>query len=1401
MQNAIGQLNIRVLSKHKLLLQVEGSQISSRQGYFQASNVSLVSTEDMRVLAHIENFEARLSFLDLLGGEMKVKSLRLEGLKSDLIVRNGKIQGLESLLQDSENKSEPPIDIQELKLRRANLNLDIEGEYSIHAQDISLDLAHENFHTHSFEFLVPALELNSNNAYVWPKEVVNILGFRPSTLKTSLPIKLRGQGRMENKGDTQSLTLSEVSMTHAIGKATITGSLLQNDKNVTISELGLTTNLDLAKLEAWLLGPSEDNAGTLKRPLALGKLQTNHTIKLGTLDLPTRDAWTLKSILQEAEIDSALSLSDATLFGKAIGSLTGDTTIRKGVAHLKGLKVKHPDGTIAADLRIDLLTKGFPLRGSLSHNDVSFYTLLDTVTVEGSWVESRISGEHQIHGTLVPLRVDTDTTLRSKDFRVFDSDARRASVAHDKAILEIPAPVRFDGNLRLTLDALWASGKVEDEWSEVHLESTVNFEKSRGLELKAEVLKLDSETFQNHIGTLPIQTRVKGMIEAKGGYDELIIQGDGEFGPSRILNFELADSMQSKLTFSDKSLSFTQAEIVKGETHAYGSLNLVFDAQGIHFDRSDPTVRETLLTQKRDVWLNLGLSELKGKWADLRSIVASDESSEALIFFRDLELEGDMRGQVEVQGLLTSGIDDLLGKITFSGENNHILGEKLSTQQGELWLQRSHYALKHWQGSLSFLAQSETEPLNEGTTRHPNKTRSLSHGNILATLLIHRDSLDTSGTLKFTDVELSEMNLFRDTNNKPWAGATLSGELEASGQLNTLALRGETQLDDAMFLGEGVALEEAQVSLNYPSFELAFPVTSEEGGELNLTLMLSEPYPYQVELTAPRQDLLKLTKRKFGKDFRLFAKSAMQIQGEFLGELFKLGFVELKNTVLESEGIRIEHQENLYANVNEGMWQLNPTRFRFGENGNGGESELSGFYSNEGWALLANGSLDAAMVAPWFESIDEASGELRFELGQSMRAGRAIYGFGELEFLETVLIMNEGQDQLDLSGTRFKLTGENFQWEKGSVLINDNPVVVGGTIESEYLIPKNINLEVELDHFPYEYDEDIDMITSGQLNIAGLPPTTHVNGNLNMNRLRFQGDTDWEQLLPTLRQDATLQQIWNKDNEWVYLDIGVRGDNTFFVENANTMIRASADLQLKGTNERLGLVGSLDVDEGRTRFRNHEYEIERAHASFENPYSIVPRFDASLRTESRGYDITTMIDGSVESLDIGFRSSPNLNESEIVSLLTFGFLPLEGEDLVSTAGTAGLEIISAYSGLESELRNLVPTDADNRSLFEIAEFRITSQYSTARRSTLPALRLGLQLDDQIPFLGDTRLVLQSTLMASDQNGAQQRLDWEKTFNRRLRARTTWRSLDRGVCPNCQNQLGDFGADLFYRWDF
>lgn len=147
------------------------------------------------------------------------------------------------------------------------------------------------------------------------------------------------------------------------------------------------------------------------------------------------------------------------------------------------------------------------------------------------------------------------------------------------------------------------------------------------------------------------------------------------------------------------------------------------------------------------------------------------------------------------------------------------------------------------------------------------------------------------------------------------------------------------------------------------------------------------------------------------------------------------------------------------------------------------------------------------------------------------------------------------------------------------------------------------------------------------------------------------------------------------------LDVRVEADRTIQAHNPFMNLEGSASLQITGTTSDLGLLGTIEMEEGgELTFQGVRYEIERASVTFTDPLEIDPLIDFQARTWVQSYVVGVRLTGNADRLVPTVTADPPLPESEIYSLLGMGLRD-------DTLGEGSLGVGVASSLLTRELNS------------------------------------------------------------------------------------------------------------------
>jgi translocation and assembly module TamB len=247
------------------------------------------------------------------------------------------------------------------------------------------------------------------------------------------------------------------------------------------------------------------------------------------------------------------------------------------------------------------------------------------------------------------------------------------------------------------------------------------------------------------------------------------------------------------------------------------------------------------------------------------------------------------------------------------------------------------------------------------------------------------------------------------------------------------------------------------------------------------------------------------------------------------------------------------------------------------------------------------------------------------------------------------------------------------------------------------------------------------------------------------------------------------------------LDVALSSETPVKIESKSFNGELVGNLTLTGTTNALGLLGEVRLNSGDVYFRNQHYQILKARANFDNPFRIAANIDVEANAQILDYDVTVHAQGDFSKPKLFFNSTPSLPQKDLVSLISFGFTSREYRDSLGVAQSAGLEALSMYSGIGTQVLKAIPGSAFD-------EFRLGTLYSPIGGGATPSVVIGMQT------LGKMRLRFQTGLVTNLLGNREKRLELEKYINKNWRWRASWDS--EGI-----TNYGDAGVDLWFRWDY
>jgi translocation and assembly module TamB len=311
------------------------------------------------------------------------------------------------------------------------------------------------------------------------------------------------------------------------------------------------------------------------------------------------------------------------------------------------------------------------------------------------------------------------------------------------------------------------------------------------------------------------------------------------------------------------------------------------------------------------------------------------------------------------------------------------------------------------------------------------------------------------------------------------------------------------------------------------------------------------------------------------------------------------------------------------------------------------------------------------------------------------------------------------------------------------------------------------------------YPEGVSLTANAELSLSGTSASSLVAGTITVMRAAFMPRTDVGGMLSQFggsQPDVTGTASDYLKN--IQFDVRVESGPSLEVTTSLARnIESEAELRLRGTAARPVLLGNVSVTQGEIELFGNKYEINRGEIRFMNPTRIEPFFDVDLQTKARGIEVTISFNGTLNKLNLTYRSDPPLQSNEIIALLAMG------RDPSTTSGLANAQV-SSQSLLQTgggavEQAIAAPVSGRLQRFFGVSKLKIDPQLTGV--NNLPEARLTVEQS----ISRDITLTYITNLARTNEQLVQ--IQWD--INRKWSAIAT------------REENGVFGIDFQYRKRF
>ncbi|HUS07032.1 MAG TPA: translocation/assembly module TamB domain-containing protein [Bryobacteraceae bacterium] len=373
------------------------------------------------------------------------------------------------------------------------------------------------------------------------------------------------------------------------------------------------------------------------------------------------------------------------------------------------------------------------------------------------------------------------------------------------------------------------------------------------------------------------------------------------------------------------------------------------------------------------------------------------------------------------------------------------------------------------------------------------------------------------------------------------------------------------------------------------------------------------------------------------------------------------------------------------------------------------------------WDLRVNGTLNLAMLQDFNSDLLAAGNST---INASVRGSLSDPQVnGRLELKDASFYLADMPNGLDKANglilfDKNRATIDHLTAQTGGGEISATGFVGFGTQMTYQLQARGNNVRVR-------YPEGVSTTLNATLTVTGSTDRSLLSGLVTIRRAGFNPHADVGGILQASAQPIATPTTPNEILRNMQLDVRVETVPNLQLQTSLTSdLQAEANLRVRGTAAKPVVLGRVTVNQGEIQFFGNKYTINRGEIGFYNPVRIEPILDMDVETKVRGVDVNINFSGSINKLNVSYRSDPPLQTNEIIAVLAFGRAPGSNTSLASSQTVSSQSFLA--TGTNSLLGQAIATPVSNRlqRFFGVSRLKIDPQLTGI--DAIPQARLTLE---------------------------------------------------------------------------
>lgn len=249
--------------------------------------------------------------------------------------------------------------------------------------------------------------------------------------------------------------------------------------------------------------------------------------------------------------------------------------------------------------------------------------------------------------------------------------------------------------------------------------------------------------------------------------------------------------------------------------------------------------------------------------------------------------------------------------------------------------------------------------------------------------------------------------------------------------------------------------------------------------------------------------------------------------------------------------------------------------------------------------------------------------------------------------------------------------------------------------------------------------------SNASISLIGSARRSLLRGTVTVQRVVYNSSSDIGSLLSSASAPPSTPTAPSSFLSGMRLDIRIVTASDLRVSSSYAnRLEIFADMTLRGTAAIPGMLGRVRVTNGQLVFFGNTYTVSTGTVNFYNPNEIEPVLDISLETVAQGVSVTIGVSGTMDDLNLSYRSDPPLTFQQIVQLLATNTTP--ANPVIAAHQPAPAQQSFSQMGESAILGQAIANPLASRvqRVFGLSQFKIDP--SVAGNNGQPTARVTLQ---------------------------------------------------------------------------